>query len=86
MEKNMKKRASLVVQRLRICQAMQGTLVLSLVREDLTCREARLLSQRSRARELQLPKPTHLEPMLCNKRSPCSEKPAHHRKQKPLLA
>ena len=30
--------ASLVVQRLRVCLAMQGTPVLSLVQEDPTCR------------------------------------------------
>ena len=31
------RRASLVVQRLRICFAMQGILVFSLIREDSTC-------------------------------------------------
>ena len=36
-----------------------------------------LLSQGSRAQELQLLKPTHLEPVLRNKRSHCNEKPVH---------
>ena len=36
-----------------------------------------LLSSSSRALELQL-KPARLEPMLHNKRGPCSEKPAHN--------
>ena len=35
---------------------------------------------------LQLLKPVHLEPVLCNKRSHDNEKPAHHNKGKPLLA
>ena len=32
----------------------------------------------SGARELELLKPRHLEPVLCNKRSPHDEKPAGH--------
>ena len=36
-----------------------------------------LLSLRSRAREPQLLKPAHLEPVLHNKRSHGNEKPAH---------
>ena len=36
-----------------------------------------LLSLRSGARMPQLPKPTRLEPVLCNKRSHRSEKPVH---------
>ena len=40
-------------------------------------RVPQLLSLRSRARETQLLKPACLEPVLCNKRSHCSEKPAH---------
>ena len=38
-----------------------------------------LLSLRSRAREPQLLKPVHLEPMLHNGGGHCSERPAHHR-------
>ena len=48
---------SLVVQWLRICIAMQGTLVQSLVPENHTCcRATKPSSQCSRARELQLQK------------------------------
>ena len=46
-------------------------------------RAPQLLSLRSRAREPQLLKPTHLEPMLHNKRSHCNEKPVHHNKVAP---
>ena len=60
--------ATLAVQWLRICLEMKGTLVRSLVWEDLTCLEAT--------------KPVchnywaHVtEPVLCNKRSHRSEKP-----------
>ena len=35
---------------------------------------------------LQLPKPLHLELVLCNKRSYSNEKPAHPNEEKPLLA
>ena len=51
---------------------MQGTWVQSLVQEDPTlplsnwASVSQLLSLRSRASELQLLKPTHLEPVLCN--------------------
>ena len=54
---------SLVVQRSRICLAMQGTRFLALVQEDFSCHRAtkahiqQLLSLRSRAQELQLLKP-----------------------------
>ena len=34
----------------------------------------------------QLLKPAHLEPTLCNRRSHCSEGPAHCREEWPLLA
>ena len=34
----------------------------------------------------QLLKPMHLEPMLCNKRSHCNEKPEHRNKEQPPLA
>ena len=61
----------MVVQWLRICLPMPGTQVQSLVREDPTCR-------RVSKPVLQLLKPVHLEPVLCNKRSHHSEKPEHH--------
>ena len=38
------------------------------------------------AQVLQLPKPTHLEPSLCNKRRHHSEKPEHLEKEQPPLA
>ena len=44
-------------------------------------RAPQLLSLRSRAREPQLPKPTHLEPELRNKRSHLNEKPVHLKKE-----
>lgn len=37
--------------------------------------------QGSSTRAPQLLKPTHLEPMLCDKRSPCNEKPAHGKEE-----
>ena len=55
---------------------MQGTRVRALVWEDPTCRGATkpmrqsYLSLRSRAREPQLLKPVHVEPVLLNKRKP----------------
>ena len=39
--------------------------------------EPQLLSLCSRTHEPQLLNPVHLEPVLCNKRSHLSEKPAH---------
>ena len=33
----------------------------------------------------QLLKPVHLEPVLCNKKSHCNEKPAHHSEEQPPL-
>ena len=83
---------SLVAQWLRIRLPMQGTQVRAPVREDPTCRGATkparhnywacaLLSLRSRACEPQLLKPVHPEPVLCNKRSHCNEKPAHRNKE-----
>ena len=71
---------------------MQGTWVQALVWEDPTCRGAtkpvrlQLLSLCSRAREPQLLKPAHLEPVLHNKRNHCNEKPAHRNEQQPPLA
>ena len=78
---------SLVVQWLRIHLPMQGTGFRSLVREDLTCRGAtKPVSHNYWACSLepvshsywacmpQLLKPTHLEPVLCNKGSHRNEK------------
>ena len=78
----LKLRASLVAQRLRSHLPMQGTQVRALVREDPTCRGAtKPMCHNYWAREPQLLKPGHLEPMLCNKRSHRKEKPAHHNKE-----
>ena len=61
--------ASLVVQQLRICLAMQGTLAWSLIREDPTCHRAtKPMCHDYWAHVLQLLKPEHLEPMLCNEK------------------
>ena len=49
-------------------------------------RAPQLLTLRSRAREPQLLKPTRLEPVLRNKRSHRSEKPAHRNEEYPPLA
>ena len=85
---------SLVAQRLRICLPMQGTRVRALVREDPTCRGAtKPVSQNYWACTLepashnywahvpQLLKPTHLEPVLHNKRSHHNEKPMHRNEE-----
>ena len=82
---------SLVVQWLRIHLPMQRTQVWALVQEDPTCHGvakpmcrnywACALEPASHsywARVPQLLKPTHLEPVLCNKRSHLNEKPTHH--------
>ena len=84
------RRASLVAQWLRICLPMQGTRVRALVREDPTCRGATkpvhhnywacALEPGSHNYWAHVPqplKPAHLEPVLRNKRSHDSEKPAH---------
>ena len=83
-------RNSLVTQWLRIHLPVQGTQVRALVWEDSTCCGptkpvhhnywACALEPASHsywAHVPQLLKPTHLEPMLRNKRSHCNEKPAH---------
>ena len=88
------RRASLVVQWLRIRLPMQGTRVRALVREDPTCRGATKPVRHSYwacalepashnywARVLQLLKPARLEPVLRNKRNHCNEKPAHHNEE-----
>ena len=70
--------ASLVMQWLRIHLPMQGTWVRALGREDPTCRGAtKPVRHNYWAHVPQLPKPTHLEPVLCNKRSHRDEKPTH---------
>ena len=87
-------RTSLVAQWLRIRLPMQGTRVRSLIQEDPTCRVAtkpvrhnywacarKLASHNYWTCVPQLLKPTHLEPVLHNKRSPRSEKPAHHNEE-----
>ena len=69
---------SLVVQWLRIHLPIQGTRVRSLVQEDPTChRASKPVRHNYWARVLQLLKPMHLEPILCNKTSHCNEKPTH---------
>ena len=60
---------SLVVQWLRICLPMQGTWVQSLVQE--------LRSTCHRATKPQLLNLSILEPVFCNKRGYCNEKPAN---------
>ena len=71
-------RASLVAQWLRIHLPMQATRVRALVREDPTCcRATKPVPHNYWACEPQLLKPTHLEPVLHNKRSHRNEKPAH---------
>ena len=73
--------ASLVVQWLRICLPTQGTRVWSLVHGGFHI----LWSNQGPVPQLLSP-PT-VEPVLCNKRSPCNEKPAPQpREQSPLAA
>ena len=55
---------------------MQGTQIRFLGLDDSTCWGAT---------KPQLLKPAHLEPLLHNKRSLRSEKPAHHREGEPPL-
>ena len=73
--KNKSHRTSLVVQWIRTCLPMQGTQLPSLVREDPTC---------CGATKPMLLSPRTLEPVLCNKRSHCNEKPAHLNERKPM--
>ena len=73
---------SLVAQWLRIRLPMQGTRVQALVQEDPTCRRAtKPVRHNYWACEPQLLKPVCLEPVLCNKRSHCSEKPVHRNEE-----
>ena len=96
-EKQTKKRvsrASVVVQWLRIHLPMQGTRVRALVWEDPTCCGATKPTHHNCwactlgpachnywAHVPQLLKPTHLEPVLRNKRSHRNEKPAHRNEE-----
>ena len=68
----MAKEASLVVQWLRICLAVQGTWVQSLVWEDSTCQKA------TKPMQPQLLKPMCLEPVHHNKKSHRNDNPTHH--------
>ena len=83
--------ASRVAQWLRIHLQIQGTWVQSLVYKDSTCHGATqsvhhnylacALDTKSCNDWAQVPrvlKPLALEPVLCNKRSHCNEKPAYH--------
>ena len=72
--KKERRRTSLVVQRLRIHLPVQGTRVWSLARKIPRATEQ--LSPCATTTE-----PVHLEPMLCNKRSHCNEKPAHRKEE-----
>ena len=85
---------SLVAQWLRIRLPMQGTWVPALVWEDPTCRGATKpvrhnywawalepVSHNYWAHVPQLLKPMHLEPVLRNKRSHCSEKSVYRNKE-----
>ena len=91
--------SSLVAQWLRIRLSMQGTQVWALAREDPICHRAtkpvchnywacalELVSHNYWAHVPQLLKPTHLEPMLRNKRSHRNEKHAHCNEEQPPLA
>ena len=90
----METRASLVAHWLRICLPTQGTQVRALVQEDPTRRGATKpvrhnywawalepASHNYWAHEPQLLMPACLEPVLCNKRSHCNEKPAHRNEE-----
>ena len=80
--------AFLVVRWLRIHLPMQGTRIQPLVWEDSTCymvSKPKLLSQHSRACKPQVLKPTHLEPVLCNKRSHHNDEPLHYNEKYPCL-
>ena len=76
----------LVVQWLRIHLPRQGTQVQSLVQEDPTRCKATKPVHNYWAHMPQLLKPACLEPVLCNKRSHCNEKPTHRNEEWPPLA
>ena len=78
------------------CLPTQETQVQSLVQDDSLCHGATRLvchnygaralepaSHNYWAREPQLLMLKHLQPVLCNERSHCSEKPAHHSEEQP---
>ena len=72
-------RDSLVAQWLKILLLMQGTWVWVLVQENPTYHRAtKSVHHNYWALVLQLLKPTHLEPVLHNKRSHCNKKAEHH--------
>ena len=90
---------SLVAQWLSIRLPMQGTRVRALVREHPTCRGATKpvrhnywacalepASHNYWAHAPQLLKPAHLEPMLCNKRSPHTTREATATRESPRAA
>ena len=65
----------------------QGTQVQSLVQEDVTRHGAtKLMCHNYRAHTLHLLKLEHLEPVLRDERSHCSEKAEHHNEEQPPLA
>ena len=68
---------SLLIQQIQICLPIQGTQFGSLVQEDSTCYGA--------TNPVHHMKPVRLEPVLCNKRSHCSEKPVHCNAEYPPL-
>ena len=76
--KTLRLRNFLVVQWIGICLTMQGTRVLSLVREDSHALGPQLLSH-----ELQLLKPRGLEPVSRNRRHLRNEKPHTPRQRRP---
>ena len=79
--KNLCAWASLVVQWLKICLPAQWTRVQSLIWEDPKC-----CVRDNLACVPQVLRPAGLEPMLCNKRSHCDEKPMSYNKERlPLL-
>ena len=79
--------ASLVIQWLGTHMSMHGTWVGSLVWKDPKCIGAiKPSSHNYRAQTLQLLKPVCLEPVLCNKRSHHSEKPAQLNEKQLLSA
>ena len=71
---------------IRICLPMQGTQVWSLVQEDSTCCGAtNSMCQNYWDHIPQLLKPMRLEPVSCDKRHHCYEKPTHCNSEQPLL-
>jgi len=86
--KRLMRRASLVVQRLRICFAMQGTLLCSLIRDSSCLGSTKPLEQLSlcpRTQELQLPRPcaTATETRVPGAHSPHQEKPPQREARTP---